>query len=567
MNYTCLFVKLLVIFVLLLLFYKLYRQSQTEGFENANTINNNNSNTNKNVNVNYLKLNETYLEPDGTNLDLLYTNYSGDELGKDIWENKTLDQCTDLCNQLDKCVGFSRDLVNDDATGKCLPRTKISNCHSNRKGDTIQMQNAIKYNSYVKSGLSNTNNVLTKCIGDTNLTLNRSVYIKSQLYPKKYIGTLGDGLSVLVDINDIDFQKKCNFRIEIGKDGIGTISLLHIDTNMYLYRNSNSSNPMATMPMATMPMDTMPMDTMPMATMPIDTTSTMMMQLPMQKDTLILKNIGNNKTNDRQRVSFNILDAMQNLMKFKCLPLDGETTDKYIVINPDNKNYLSCMELNPNIDEQQYVFNIVDHIVKSNIISNKNNLPKISMPIATMPIATMPMSTMPMATMGNMATMDNMSTMGNNEQNQKESFIQVDAIGNIIQNNQPASTINLDTVNDISLYKSIFTTPTNLNINNYIDDNYSATAGTGSSGGTFFSISKKMNDIVINNQLSKSLTKSQDEFESIKKLNLEIEKEIANLNMGLNAKNDKIYNNIDKMRITDMATDYYTLKNINQNPY
>jgi hypothetical protein len=181
-----------------------------------------------------------------------------------------------------------------------------------------------------------------------------------------------------------------------------------------------------------------------------------------------------------------------------------------------------------------------------------------------MPMATMPMATMPMATMGNMNNMNNMS---NNEQNQKESFIQVDAIGNIIQNNQPASTINLDTVNDISLYKSIFTTPTNLNINNYIDDNYSATAGTGNSGSTFFSISKKMNDIVINNQLSKSLTKSQDEFESIKKLNLEIEKEIANINMGLNAKNDKIYNNIDKMRITDMATDYYTLKNINQNLY
>jgi hypothetical protein len=566
MDTTCVFVKLLVIFVLALVFYKLYKQSLTEGFEDNIKSNNNNNVTNTaNTNVNYLKLNETYLEPDGTKLDLLYTNYSGDELGKEIWENKTLDQCTDLCNQLDKCSGFSRELVNDDAPGKCFPRTKISNCHSNRKGDTIQMQNAIKYNSYVKSGFAQTNNVLNKCIGDTNLTLNRSVYIKSQLYPNKYIGTLGDGLAALIDINDSEFHKKCNFRIEIGKDGIGTISLLHIDSNMYLYRNSNSSKPMATMPMATMPMATMPM-----------TTDSMTMNV-MPKDTLILKNIITNKTNDRQRVSFNILDAMKNLMKFKCLSLDGETTDKYIVINPDNKNYLSCMELHSSINEQEYVFNIVDNIVKSNIISNKNNLAKIStptmpmttMPMTTMPMTTMPMTTMPMTTMGMGMGMGMGNNIDNMAENQKEAFIQVDAIGNVIKNNNNIPVSNLDTINDISLYKNIFTTPTNVNIGNYIDDNYSATAETGgaSTNGTFFSISKKMNDIVINNQLSKSINKSQEEYDAIKKLNLEIEKEIANLNMGLNGKNDKIYHNIDKMRITDMANDYYTLKNINHIPY
>ena len=48
----------------------------------------------------------------------------------------------------------------------------------------------------------------------------------------------------------------------------------------------------------------------------------------------------------------------------------------------------------------------------------------------------------------------------------------------------------------------------------------------------------------------------------MKQLNMDIENEINNLNMGLNAKNDKIYNNIDKMRITDIAGDYYTLQNL-----
>ena len=45
-------------------------------------------------------------------------------------------------------------------------------------------------------------------------------------------------------------------------------------------------------------------------------------------------------------------------MKFKCLALDGETTNKYICINPDNKNYLACMEMMPTNNESTYVFNI-----------------------------------------------------------------------------------------------------------------------------------------------------------------------------------------------------------------
>jgi hypothetical protein len=524
MQNICIITKILILIVLVLVFYKLYKQHEenqphnnlAEGFEN----------------INYLKLTETYLEPDQptteTKLNLLYANYSGEEIGNETWENKTLDQCTDLCNQLPNCIGFSRDLVNDDAPAKCYPRTKITNCHSNRKGDTIQMQNAIKYNSYVKADMSKTKSVLTKCIGDTNLTLNRSVYIKSQLYPKKYIGTVGDGLAVLVDQNDIEFQKKCNFRIEVGKDGIGTVSFLHIDSNMYLYRNTIPSNPTNTS----------------------------------NSDLLSLKDITNNKTSDKQRASFNILDGMKNLMKFKCLALDGETTDKYIIINPDNKNYLSCMEINNTLDQQQYIFTIVDNIVKSTVIQSKNNLPTNTIPTITTTIANTILNTTPTTTNAN----TNANTIFN--MNNKEKFQQTDAIGNIINTSKPTSII-LDTVDNIPLYKNIFTTPTTVNVQNYINDNYGTNiekGGTGTGNNVFFSVSKKMNDIVLNNQLSHSITKKQDEYDAITQLNLEIEKEIANLNMGINAKNDKMYNYIDKMRINDMANDYFTLKNINQNP-
>ena len=148
--------------------------------------------------------------------------------------------------------------------------------------------------------------------------------------------------------------------------------------------------------------------------------------------------------------------------------------------------------------------------------------------------------------------------------NTKELFQQTDAIGNIL-NNSGITPITLDTVNNVPLYKNLFNTPSNVNIKNYIKDNYDI--NNPSNNNVFSSVSNKMNAIVLNNQLSTSLTAKQDEYNAINQLNLEIEKEIAHVNMGLNAKNDKIYNNLDKIRITDMANDYFTLKNINQQPY
>ena len=301
MDKISLIVKILVILVIILVFIVLYYRSNNvyldiEGFEGKS--------------VDYVKLNETYIEPEGTDLKLLYANYYGEELNKDSWDDKTLEQCTDLCNQLNSCKGFSRKAnVSDMAKDKCYPRSKIGICHSVRKGDSNQMQNAIKYNSFIKYGRNK--NILTKCIGDPNMTLKRSVYIKSQMFPNKFIGTLGDGLAMLVDKNIPDFELKCKFRIEVGQDGIGTVSLIHIASGKYLSRIASSE--------------------------------------ASQNEFIGLKDISNSGTEDRQRASFNILDSMKNKMKFRCLRVNGENVDKYIAINNDNNNYLICHEITSNL--------------------------------------------------------------------------------------------------------------------------------------------------------------------------------------------------------------------------
>ena len=538
-------IKILMIIIIVLLFWQISKYynltNRNEGFQN------NTSDTSDTNNINYLKLNETYLEADDTNLELLYSSssysYSGDQSASpseeknNTWTNKTLDQCVDTCNQLENCIGFSRDLVNDDSPANCYPRTKISNCHSNRKGDNIQMQNAIKYNSYVKT---NTPNVLTKCIGDEKLTLNRSVYIKSLLYPTKYIGNIGDGSAILVDIKEPDFNKKCNFRIEIGKDGIGTVSFLHIDSNTYLCRNKPTIETFETTSAMIMPTMQSPM-----------VTSVGMINSPPEK--LIFKSSNISKTEDKQRVSFNILDAKKNLMRFRCLPLDGETIDKFIMINPDNNKYLSCMSIDSSIDDQLMIFNIVDHITKSKIIDDKNNLSSNTKKTnARKNTITTTTTTIPNVNV-------NINEIENNQTEtrklavkpaKKEAF---DEYNTMVLND----TLKLDTSSSQPLYKNLFTTPTNVIIDDYLNDNYNK-----SFSNQFISVNKKLNNTLLNDQLDQSVNRNANKYQEINNLNKEIEREIANMNMDLNGKNDKIVTKTNNMRITDMANDYFALKSV-----
>ena len=557
MDKVCVIVRILIILALVLIFVNLYRKSQEgrqEGFEQQKDYQ-------QDYQQDYIKLNETYVESDGTDLQLLYANYYGEESEQlqDTWKNKTLEQCVDLCNQLDGCRGFNRRAnVADTAVDECQPRTKIGICHSVRKGDPNQMQNAIKYNSYIKTSSGNKyNGILTKCIGDPVLTLQRAVYIKSQMFPSKYIGTLGDGLAILVDKGASDFDVKCKFRVEVGNDGIGTVSFLHINSNKYLYR----------MP-AAMPSTTMPSTTIPMIT-PMTTLANLINSNSGNYEFIGFKDISNGGTEDKQRASFNILDAMKNRMKFQCMRVNGENVDKFIVINNDNQNYLLCSEIDSLPKEELYTFNIIDSVVASNIITNKdklhmnNNSSRLTttMPLTTKPLTTMPMTTMPMTTMPS-TTMPNDIMMSNTSANNggKESFFAVDAIGNqlITQTTNPniISASNLDTSSQIPLYNNIYNPHSNVKISDYLNDNYGATQFN-----NYTSINKKANDIVLQKQLSKTLTNNQDTYNALNQLNIEIEREISGLNMNLDAKNDKVVNNIGRMQLTDMAKDYYTLKN------
>ena len=441
----------------------------------------------KNEKINYLKLNETYIDEEKLSLDLLYTNYNGENVGNNIWENKTLEQCTDICNKLEGCEGFSRDLILDTEPGKCYPHNKINKCYSNRKGNMTQMQNALKYNSFVKS---NVPNILNICIGDNDLTLNRTIFIKSYKFPNTFLGINNDNRVSLVDVNSNNFNQSCNFRLEKGKDGVGTVSFFHINSGKYLYRDISNM--------------------------------------------LIIKNINNRQTENEQRVSFNLYDSVisYDSVMFKAMQIEGETTEKFITLDG---NYLKIADINNDDDKnEKSTFYIIDSIIKSNIITKKNKIPINTE--STIPNTTIMQESKPMQESTTIPNTTNMS---------QENF-----------------TVKLDTISDLPIYQNIFNPSQNVKLPLYLNDNYLVSS---KNKPKYMSISSKTNDSIINKQLSDSVTKYEDEYKSNYDLNIEIEKEINNLNLDFNAKNDKIINNLDKMRITDMANDYFFLQNFIKN--
>ena len=493
------FVKILLVIIIILLYIIIVKYNDIGSF--IPRTNNNIETFEEQIEkekYNYLKLKETYIDSKDTSLELLYANYYGEEVNKDVWEGKTFEQCIDTCNKLDNCIGFSRDLVLDTEPAKCHPITSIQKCHSNRKGNSKQMSKALKYNSYIKA---NVPNVINHCIGDSDLTLNRIIYIKSYSKPNQYIGNNGDSRVSMVDNNTSDFNLKCGFRIEQGKDGVGTISFLHLKSYKYLYRNIDNN--------------------------------------------LIFKDINSNsnKTEDKQRVSFNIYDGLSNGIMFKALPIEGETTNKFIIM--DN-TYLKIDKLNTLNDnnnnklKELSTFYIIDNIIESKIITDKNN-------IVNIPVTTQSVTTQSVTTQSNKPT----QTIHNN---QNIIDVQEDFTDKLV----------LDKTTNIDVYNKLFNADNSNGTNNlsdYIQDTYLSKTNNDK----FITITKKYNEDSLKKILSTSINKNQDHFNYINELNKEIEKEISNKNLDLHAKNDKIINNLDKLRITDLSKDYFFLQSLTEN--
>jgi hypothetical protein len=175
-----------------------------EGFESDNTS--------------YIKFNETVVDNENVN-------------GSKKWENKNLSQCKFKCDEDKKCIGFSRDKIDDNKQGNCYPKTEVVDCHSLRRGDPEQRNYAQSFDTYIKkSHADKDKNINTKCIGDEELTLNKNINISSYIDPNSYICIHTNEIRIIeYKKKNESFYKNCIFTIVPGLEGSGTVSFTIVD--------------------------------------------------------------------------------------------------------------------------------------------------------------------------------------------------------------------------------------------------------------------------------------------------------------------------------------------------
>jgi hypothetical protein len=325
-NKTLKMIIKVVIFILLVwLIYKLTDDNQSiESFINKKNQ----------EHKEYIRYSETLLDNKDQSLKDLYKNYSGTGNKKEEWTNMNLHQCIDRCNEMEGCIGFSRENVNDDEKANCFPKSILSQCHSSRKGNFEQRQKSLDYNTFIKVG---TKNQLTKCIGDEAVTMDRNIFIKSYAHPNKYVGIKNNKVELITKgPKQIGIFLYCKFKVEVGKEGNGTISFKHVESGKYLCRN---------------------------------------------KDNLIDCQKLDNSTNTKQRCSFFLHDGLSNQVILKCHPLQGEKLSRYISVDRNGK-YLRAVdksELNKrNKFMELMTFDLIDFMTQNTIVTSKQHFRDLS---------------------------------------------------------------------------------------------------------------------------------------------------------------------------------------------
>ena len=227
MNNETIIVGSFIILIIILFIYhnnNCLKDKTLESFEDK-------SNT-KLLSKTFVKFGETHLK-----------SKSGKE---EKYENSTLEQCQFKCNDDDNCIGFVRKDIVDDNKDDCYIRVAddVGDCHTLRKGNPEQRMNANEYNTYLKSSYVEENkkkNILTRCLGDETLTLNKKVYIQSIAKPNNCICVIDNNIRAQhFSTKGVNFFKFAAFTIIKGLEGSGTVSFkLKDNNNEDYYLSSN----------------------------------------------------------------------------------------------------------------------------------------------------------------------------------------------------------------------------------------------------------------------------------------------------------------------------------------
>lgn len=271
--------------------------------------------------VRYTKFAETFMEADEENK----------------WENLTLFQAIDKCNNMSDCIGFNRENIGDREDGVCYPVMSKGKCHTARKGDFDQRHKAMNFNFYLKpdSELDKMNtttaDIFNKCVGDIELTMNREIMLKSYAHPDKHIGFYRNNIKLIGDeLTHFHKLTAIKFKVVPGLEQSGTVSFKHMHTNKYLYRDEN--------------------------------------------DRIICQKINSRSTDDRLRASFYLHDGLDDQIILVPAKLAGEKEESKVVTLNKNSLTLGVERLKDLQDKESATFDIVDVVKNISIITKRENL-------------------------------------------------------------------------------------------------------------------------------------------------------------------------------------------------
>lgn len=278
----------------------------------------------------YNKFDETIFKVNGKTVD----NYK-------IWKDKNLDQCKEKCDNNKKCIGFTRDRIDDNKKGSCYPITKgkLGDCHSSHKGDKKSREYAMDYDSYLKISYKD-NTLISKCLNNSHLD-NNYININSHLHPKHYLTIKNNNLRfVKHNIKGVDFHNNSIFKIVKGLEGSGTVSFIvkdNFNENYYIYANDESNY---------------------IELMPI--------------------NENNSSTKERANVSFEVLNGFADNQKISLRKynLSNNEPELYLILN-DKKEPRLVMSFKENINtrhkKEMATFNLINHISNESFLNKTSS--------------------------------------------------------------------------------------------------------------------------------------------------------------------------------------------------
>lgn len=276
-------------------------------------------------NVSYTKFSESFMETSE----------------EDKWENLTLFQAIDKCDNMSDCIGFNRENIGDSEDGLCYPVMVKGKCHTGRKGNFDQRHKALGFNFYLKPDSeldkmnTSTSDVFNRCVGDIDMTMNREIMLKSFAHPNKHIGhhrnttkLIGDELSQFHKLTAV------KFKIVPGLEQSGTVSFKHMHTNKYLYRDEN--------------------------------------------DKITCQKVNTRSTDDKLRASFYLHDGLDDQIILIPTSLGGERDDSRVVVLNKHSHILTVDKLKDLDKHDMATFDIVDVVKNISVINRRDDFEEYS---------------------------------------------------------------------------------------------------------------------------------------------------------------------------------------------